>query len=36
VTQRAKAHAEGRLEERLIYFTKPKLLVVDELGYLQF
>ena len=35
VTQLARAHAEGRLEEKLIHFTKPKLLVVDELGYLQ-
>jgi DNA replication protein DnaC len=32
----ARAHAEGRLEENLIHFTKPKLLVVDELGYLPF
>ncbi len=36
VTQLARAHAEGRLEERLTHFTKPKLLVVDELGYLPF
>jgi DNA replication protein DnaC len=32
----AKAHPEGRLEERLGFFAKPKLLVVDELGYLPF
>jgi DNA replication protein DnaC len=32
----AKAHAEGRFEERLGLFAKPKLLVVDELGYLPF
>ena len=32
----AKAHAEGRLEERLGFFVKPKLLIVDELGYLPF
>jgi len=32
----AKAHAEGRLEERLGFFAKPKLLIVDELGYLPF
>jgi DNA replication protein DnaC len=32
----AKAHAEGRLEERLAFFAKPKLLIVDELGYLPF
>ena len=30
----AKAHAEGRLDERLGFFAKPKLLIVDELGYL--
>src|SRR5262249_19615667 len=32
----AKAHSEGRLEERLTFFAKPKLLIVDELGYLPF
>jgi DNA replication protein DnaC len=32
----AKAHAEGRLEERLCIYAKPKLLIVDELGYLPF
>jgi DNA replication protein DnaC len=31
-----KAHVEGRLEERLGFYAKPKLLVVDELGYLPF
>jgi DNA replication protein DnaC len=36
VAQLAKAHAEGRLEERLTHFSKPKLLIVDELGYLPF
>jgi DNA replication protein DnaC len=36
VTQLARAHADGRLEEKLMHFTKPKLLVVDELGYLPF
>ena len=30
----SKAHAEGRLEERLTHYAKPKLLIVDELGYL--
>ena len=34
VANLAKAHAEGRLEERLTHFSKPKLLIVDELGYL--
>lgn len=32
----AKAHLEGRLEERLAFFAKPKLLIIDELGYLPF
>lgn len=31
-----KARAEGRLEERLGFYGKPKLLIVDELGYLPF
>jgi len=31
-----KAHAEGHLEERLAFYAKPKLLIVDELGYLPF
>jgi DNA replication protein DnaC len=31
-----KAHAEGRLEDRLGFYAKPKLLIVDELGYLPF
>ncbi len=30
----AKAQSEGRLEERLGYYAGPKLLIVDELGYL--
>lgn len=30
------AHSEGRLEERIIHFSKPKLLIIDELGYLPF
>jgi DNA replication protein DnaC len=32
----AKAHAEGRLEDRLLFYAKPKLLIIDELGYLPF
>lgn len=36
VAQLAKGHADGRLEERLTHFAKPKLLIVDELGYLPF
>lgn len=36
LTALARGHAEGRLEERLAHFSKPKLLIVDELGYLPF
>lgn len=36
VAQLAKAHVEGRLEERLMLLAKPRLLIVDELGYLPF
>jgi DNA replication protein DnaC len=32
----AKAETDGELAERLTYYTKPKLLVIDELGYLPF
>lgn len=31
-----KAHAERHLEERLAFYYKPKLSVVDEFGYLPF
>ena len=36
LAQLTKAHSEGRLEEKLTYFSKPKLLIIDELGYLPF
>ena len=36
VAQLAKAHSEGRLEDRLTHFGKPKLLIVDELAHLPF
>src|SRR5262249_49554774 len=36
VAQLAKAHSEDRLEDRLTHFGKPRLLIVDELGYLPF
>ena len=36
VAQLAKARSEGRLEERLLHYGKPKLQIVDELGYLPF
>ena len=32
----AKAFVEGRLEARLAHNAKPKLLIVDELGYVAF
>jgi DNA replication protein DnaC len=32
----SKAHGDGRLEEKLSFLAKPKLLIVDELGYLPF
>jgi DNA replication protein DnaC len=32
----AKAESEGQLADRLLYYTKPTLLVTDELGYLPF
>ncbi|WP_363323040.1 ATP-binding protein [uncultured Jannaschia sp.] len=34
VANLAKAQAAGRLEEQLAHYAKPKLLIVDELGYL--
>ncbi len=34
LAQLAKAQHENRLEDRLLHFTKPKLLIIDELGYL--
>lgn len=34
ITQLVSAHAAGGLEERLRHFAKPKLLIIDELGYL--
>ena len=36
VAQLAKAHSEGRLEDRLLHFGKPKLLIIDEIGCLPF
>ena len=32
----AKAHGERRLDDKLLALSKPKLLIVDELGYLPF
>lgn len=36
MTSLAKAHLDDRLEERLSHLAKPKLLIVDEIGYLPF
>lgn len=36
ITDLAKVHREGRFEERLTHWAKPKLLIIDELGYLPF
>ena len=36
VAQMMRAESEGHLEERLTHLTKPKLLIIDELGYLPF
>ncbi len=36
VAQLMRAENEGHLEERLAHLTKPKLLIIDELGYLPF
>src|SRR3954449_2063365 len=32
----AKGETDGELSERLMFYTKPKLLIIDELGYLPF
>jgi DNA replication protein DnaC len=32
----AKAHGDGRLDEQLTIYARPKLLIIDELGYLPF
>lgn len=32
----AKAESEGRFADQVLFFAKPKLLIVDELGYLPF
>ena len=36
VVQLPKAHADGRLEERLTHYAKPALLIIDKLGHLPF
>jgi DNA replication protein DnaC len=32
----AKAETDGQLADRLLFYSKPKLLIIDELGYLPF
>jgi DNA replication protein DnaC len=34
ITNLTKAHAEGRLDEKLKVYTTPRLLIIDEIGYL--
>ena len=34
LAQLARAQAEGKLADQITFYSKPKLLVVDELGYL--
>jgi DNA replication protein DnaC len=34
VANLARGHEQGRLEEKLLTYIKPKLLIIDELGYL--
>jgi DNA replication protein DnaC len=36
LTQLSRAHQEGLLEEKIGVYAKPKLLIIDELGYLPF
>lgn len=36
ITALAKAESEGQLPEKLAFYAKPKLLIIDELGYLPF
>ena len=36
LVQLSRAHQEGRLDEKLTQYAKPKLLIIDELGYLPF
>ncbi len=36
VTTLVRGHAEGKLEQRLAQLAKPKLLILDEFGYLPF
>ena len=36
MTSLSKAHQDGKLEERLTHYGKPKLLIIDEIGNLPF
>ena len=34
ITSLARAHAENRLDDKLKFFCQPKLLIIDEIGYI--
>jgi len=34
ITSLSKAETEGQLHDKLAFYAKPKLLIIDELGYL--
>jgi DNA replication protein DnaC len=34
LTTLSRAHAEGRLDDKLKVFTVPRVLIIDEIGYL--
>lgn len=34
ITTLAKAHSENRLEEKIKFYTQPKALIIDEIGYI--
>lgn len=36
VAMLAKAHGDGTLDKQLTQLARPKLLIIDELGYLPF
>jgi DNA replication protein DnaC len=36
ITSLSKAETEGQLHDKLAFYAKPKLLIIDELGYLPF
>jgi DNA replication protein DnaC len=34
ITALARAHAENRLDDKLKFYCQPKLLIIDEIGYI--